>query len=72
VTVNAIKATALTCRHPLRGFLKTIEHYGPSLELGHSAGLMRVTENKLRWRASKKAQVVERLQAQLAGYTGEH
>jgi hypothetical protein len=70
VTVNAIKATALTCRHPLRGFLKTIEHYGSSLELAYSAGLMRVTKNKLRWRETRKAQVVERLQAQLVGYVG--
>ena len=70
VTVNAIEATALTCQYPLREFLETIEHYRPSLELGNSVGLIRDTEKKLRWRATKKAQAAERLQAQLAGYMG--
>jgi hypothetical protein len=54
-TVNAIKATALTCQHPLREFLKSIENYGPSLALGQSMGLVKDTEKKLRWRAMNKA-----------------
>jgi hypothetical protein len=69
-TVNAIKATALTCQHPLREFLNAIEKYGPSLDLGQLVGLMRDTERKLRWRATNKARAADRLQAQLAGYVG--
>ena len=70
VTVNAIKATALTCQHPLREFLKNVEHYNPSLGVGQSVGLIQDTEKKLRWRLTNKALAVEKLHAELAGYIG--
>lgn len=69
-TLDAIKATALSCQYPLQEFVNGVKRYDASLGIGQSVGLMKDVEMKLKWRATKKAEAVVRLQAELAGYVG--
>jgi hypothetical protein len=69
-TVFAIKATASTCQTPLRDFLASVQHYDASLSRTPSGGVMKDVAYKIRWRASKKAELVSKLRAEMCGYIG--
>jgi len=70
VTIEAIKATALSCQLPLREFLENIKKYDESLALGRTAGIMKDVLHKVRWITSKKEEAALHLQAQIAAYLG--
>jgi hypothetical protein len=69
-TVEAIKATALSCQLPLREFLQSIAKYDQSLGAGHSAGIMKDVLYKVKWVASKKLEATMKLRAEIVGYLG--
>ena len=69
-TVEAIKATALSCQLPLQEFLESIKKYDESLALGRTAGIMKDVLCKVKWIASKKQEAAMRLQAEMAAYLG--
>jgi hypothetical protein len=67
-TVEAIKATALSCQLPLCEFLESIKKYDKSLGLGQSAGIMKDVLYKVKWVASKKQEAAMKLQAEMTAY----
>jgi hypothetical protein len=69
-TVEAIKATALSCQLPLREFLQSIVKYDKGLGMGHSAGIMKDVLYKVKWVASKKLEATMKLRAEIVGYLG--
>ena len=69
-TVEAIKATALTCQVPLREFLKSIRQYEKSLGVGQSAGVMKDVLYKVKFVACKKMEAVTRLRDEISAYLG--
>lgn len=69
-TVEAIKATALTCQLPLKEFLNSIKKYDQSLGLGRSAGIMKDVALKVKFVASKKPEAVMKLRAEITTYLG--
>jgi hypothetical protein len=68
-TVNAVKATALTCKFPLTRFLEKIKKYDASLGCGNSAGRVRDTEKRIRWGLSKKEEI-HRLRSEINSHVG--
>lgn len=69
-TVFAIKATASTCQAPLREFLEHVERYDATLGKTRSSGVMKDVAYRVRWLATKKAEQVAKLRAELGGYIG--
>jgi len=69
-TVEAIKATALSCQLPLHEFLGSIKKYDRSLGIGESAGIMKDVFSKVKWVASKKLEAAMKLQAEVSAYLG--
>lgn len=69
-TVFAIKATAATCQAPLREFLEHIQRYDATLGKARSSGVMKDVAYRVRWLATKKAEQVAKLRAELGGYVG--
>ena len=69
-TVEAIKATALSCQLPLREFLESIKKYDESLALGRTAGIMKDVLYRVKWITSKKQEAAMHLQAEMAAYSG--
>lgn len=69
-TVEAIKATALSCQLPLREFLDSIKKYDNTLGIGRSGGIMKDVLSKTKWVASKKLEDAAKLEAQIAVYLG--
>lgn len=69
-TIEAIKATALSCQLPLHEFLDGIKKYDRSLGIGCSSGVMKDVLSKTKWVASKKLEDAAKLEAQIAVYLG--
>ena len=69
-TVEAIKATALSCQLPLREFLQSVAKYDQGLGAGHSAGIMKDVLYKVKWVASKKLEATMKLREEIVGYLG--
>ena len=67
-TAAAIKATALSCKLPLREFLESVKGYERSLGVGQTAGVIKDVERKIRW--ATKEEAVTKLRGELAGYVG--
>jgi hypothetical protein len=67
-TAAAIKATALSCKLPLREFLKSVKGYQRSLGVGQTAGIIKDVEQKIRW--ATKEEAVTKLRGELVGYVG--
>jgi hypothetical protein len=70
VTVEAIKASALSCRLPLREFLESVARYDKNLGLGQTAGIMKDVLYKVKWVMSKKIEAVMKLRAEITAYVG--
>ena len=69
-TVEAIKATSLSCQLPLLEFLQSIAKYDQDLGLRQSAGIMKDVLYKVKWVASKKLEATMKLRAEIMGYLG--
>lgn len=69
-TVEAIKATALSCQLPLQEFLNSVKKYDQSLGLGQSAGIMKDVVFKVKFVSTKKPEAVTKLRAEITAYLG--
>jgi hypothetical protein len=69
-TVDAIKATALSCQLPLNEFLASVRNYDKSLGLGQTAGVMKDVLYKVKWVACKKLEAVMKLYSEITAYVG--
>ncbi|KAE8445955.1 hypothetical protein EG329_012734 [Mollisiaceae sp. DMI_Dod_QoI] len=69
-TVEAIKATALSCQLPIREFLESTAKYNKSLGLGQTAGIMKDVLYKVKWVTSKKLEAVMKLRGEITAYIG--
>ncbi|KAF4613369.1 hypothetical protein G7Y89_g15518 [Cudoniella acicularis] len=67
---NAIKKAATTCREPLSEFLANVRHYDASLSKCQSSGVVKDVAMKVRWRMSKKTELIAKLRSELMGYVG--
>ena len=56
-TLDSIKYAALSCRHPLKQFLRKIQKYDTSLGIWRKDGAVKNTLNKLRWGFVEKEEV---------------
>jgi hypothetical protein len=67
-TVFAIQRSALSCQKSLVDFLEDIQRYDTSLAKAKSDGVMKDVFKKVKWRATKKAEAIAKLRAELLGF----